>query len=163
MTRCLIRQAAALLLAGAIFALPAAASEPRPFARGSMQQIIAEHPGRPLIINFWSTECAYCQEELALLSRVARSHPDLRLVLVSTDLPQNAPLVAQFLVKRGFDPGQTWLFADEYAERLRYDIDRKWYGELPRTYLIGTRTERKAVSGKISAEQIERWLAEEGK
>ena len=162
MTRCVMRLAAIVVLSGAFFAA-AAASEPKPFMRGSMQQIIAEHQGRPLIINFWSTECTYCREELALLSRVARSHPDLRLVLVSTDLPQNAPLVAQFLVKRGFDPGQTWLFADEYAERLRYDIDRKWYGELPRTYLIGTRTERKAVSGKISAEQIERWLAEEGK
>jgi thiol-disulfide isomerase/thioredoxin len=132
---------------------------PQPFVRGSLQKMIAGHADAPLIVNFWSIDCAYCQQELALLAALARKHPRWAILLVSADSAADAATASALLRKQGFDPGATWIFADDYVERLRFDIDRRWHGELPRTYLYVAGKPVDAVSGKLSAERIEQRLA----
>jgi thiol-disulfide isomerase/thioredoxin len=130
-------------------------NQPQPFVRGSLQKIVDSNSNSPLIVNFWSIDCAYCQQELALLSKLARTHPRWSIVLVSADAPEQADAASSLLRKHGFDPASTWIFADDYVERLRFDVDRRWHGELPRTYLYVAGKPVYAVSGKLSAERIE--------
>jgi hypothetical protein len=52
---------------------------------------------------------------------------------------------------------QAWVFADDFVERLRFEIDPKWHGELPRTYLY-VATGFHAFSGKLDPRELERWI-----
>jgi thiol-disulfide isomerase/thioredoxin len=154
--------AAALLLSLAAAAGAADKARPQPFRQGSMQAIVEKNADRPLVVNFWSLDCAYCHEELAVLREVAKKHPGWRVVLVSTDRAEESAKAAAALKKHGFEPSRTWIFAESPAEKLRFDIDRRWHGELPRTYFFAG-GKRSAVSGRLKAEQIEARLAGEAR
>ncbi|MES2353340.1 MAG: TlpA disulfide reductase family protein [Pseudomonadota bacterium] len=155
----LLQRIALICFLSTQIAFAASTDAPKPFVIGSMQEIISAHHGKLLIINFWATDCAYCQEEFSTLTKIAKLHPRLAMVFVSVDPPQNAALVNQVLTKNGFDPTRAWLFADNYVERLRFDIDRKWQGELPRTYLIDESGKMKGISGKLTEAKIEQWIS----
>ncbi|MDD5330830.1 MAG: TlpA family protein disulfide reductase, partial [Sulfuricella sp.] len=51
-----------------------------------------------------------------------------------------------------------WVFADAVPERLYFEADGKWRGELPRTYLYDAAHRATAFSGKIDPAQLERWV-----
>jgi len=139
-----------------------AAQEIKPFVRGSYQQIIAARQGKPFIISFWSLTCSYCMVELGMLKKLARKYPKLDLVLVSTDTPEEEKLVSATLEKASPEKAEAWLFADSYADRLRFEVDKHWYGELPRTYFFNANDEVTAISGKLDEAELERWIEQQG-
>ena len=138
-----------------------AAKEIKPFVRGSYQEIVSARQGKPFIINFWSLSCSYCKVELAMLKKLAKKYPRLDLVLVSTDTPEEEKSISATLAK--FFPGKTeaWVFADSYTERLRFEVDKKWQGELPRTYFFSAQNEVKPFSGKLEQKEVEQWVREQ--
>lgn len=135
-----------------------AAQEIRPFVRGSYQQIVTARQGRPFVVSFWSLTCHYCMAEMAMFKKLLKQHPGLDLVLIATDTPEDQPSVSAALAKFSLGKADAWVFADSYTERLRFEVDRKWQGELPRTYLYGVKSEVVAVSGKLARAEIELWL-----
>ncbi len=141
-----------------LFTAPAPAQEIKSFVTGSHEQILAQHRGRPLVLAFWSLTCAHCQEEFALLRAFTRAHPEVALVLVSTDAPQDSEAIAATLRERGLDGVSAWVFADDTPERLRFEVDRRWRGELPRTYLHRPNGSVQALSGKLDLKTLEDWL-----
>lgn len=140
-------------LAGAV----AQATEPRPFVAGSMQQIRVAHAGRPFVLALWSLTCTHCQEELAQLGALQRSHPQLNVVLISTDTPDDAEALTATLARHGLARAESWVYADAFAERLRYEIDPRWGGELPRTYFFDRAHAVTARSGALAPAELERW------
>lgn len=139
-----------------------AGQEIKPFVRGSHQQIVAARQGKPFILNFWSLTCSYCMVELEMLKKLAAKYPKLDLVLVATDTPEEAQAVSATLTKFSLGKAEAWVFADSYIERLRFEIDREWQGELPRTYFFGAaKNEAIAVSGKVEREEVEQWIREQ--
>lgn len=150
MRRCLL-----LLL---LFALPALASDMRPFFAGSRAAIERAHAGKPYILAFWSVDCTYCAEDLQQLDALARRRPDIALVLVSTDSPDMQPQAATFL-KRVLPAtrAQRWIFAEEDVERLRFVVDRRWQGELPRSYFYDAAGQVRAMSGRLDPQWLAQW------
>jgi len=138
----------------AVFAAP----EIKPFVRGSFQQIVSAKQGKPFIVSFWSVTCGYCMAELAMLDGLSRKYPELDLVMISTDSPEEEESVSAILMKYSLGKTDAWVFADGYTERLRFEIDRKWQGELPRTYFFGKNGETLSVSGKLEQKEVERWV-----
>ncbi|MDQ3267968.1 MAG: hypothetical protein M3P47_04480 [Pseudomonadota bacterium] len=53
---------------------------------------------------------------------------------------------------------ESWIFADSFVERLRYEVDTQWYGELPRTYFYDAQGYFSALSGKLVYAKIEQWI-----
>lgn len=147
----------ALALLSALI-LPAAAQELKPFVAGSIKEITAARQGKPFILGMWSLTCVHCQKELALLSGLLKKHPDLDLVLVATDTPEEGEAISARLRQTGLGGAQAWVFADPFVERLRFEIDPRWYGELPRTYLYDPSHKALAFSGKPDPRQLEQWL-----
>ena len=135
-------------------ALPVGAQELKPFTPESPAQIAASRAGRSFVLAFWSLTCAHCQQELADFGR----RPTVNLVLVSTDTPAEREAIRATLARHGLEQAEAWVFADEFAERLRYAVDRHWAGELPRSYLYAADGSRRAVAGRPDAALIERWL-----
>lgn len=149
------RWLAAALLA---LALPVAAQELKPFASESLAQITAIRAGQPFVLAFWSLTCAHCQQELADFGRRQTAN----LVLVSTDTPAESEAIRTTLARHGLEKVEVWVFADEFAERLRYAVDRHWAGELPRSYFYAADGSRRAVTGRPEAVLLERWLGAAG-
>lgn len=138
-----------------------AAQEIKPFVRGSYQQIVSARQGKPFIINFWSLSCSYCKVELSMFRELVRKYPKLDLVVISTDTPEEREAVSGTLKTFSLGKSETWLFADSNSDRLRFEIDKKWYGELPRTYFFGADGKANAFSGKLEQKDVEQWIKEQ--
>jgi hypothetical protein len=134
------------------------AQELKPFVRNSQQTIVADHQGKPFILALWSLDCAYCGDDLMLLGKTLARHRTLPIVVVSTDTPAQSNEILSTLKTYRLQNADSWVFADRFTERLRYEIDPQWHGELPRLYLYDAHGKSSALSGKIERSKIEQWI-----
>ncbi|MFZ2852780.1 MAG: TlpA disulfide reductase family protein, partial [Rhodocyclaceae bacterium] len=132
-----------------------------PFVAGSLAKIVAEREGRPFVLAFWSVSCTHCPAELKMLGELRKRHPNFDVVLVAADSPDEAPRTRQLAIKYGLGQAEQWVFADEMTERLRFEIDRRWHGELPRTHFYDREHRITAVSGVVPKLQLLAWLKAE--
>jgi thiol-disulfide isomerase/thioredoxin len=152
----------ALLLS--LIALPsmtvAGTEDVHAFARGSWQQIRKAHAGAPLIVHFWGVTCGPCRAEMPQWGRFLNEREDLRLVTVDADLVPNAPTAVEaMLAESGLSArAENWMFSDDFVERLRYEIDPHWQGEIPRTVLIAADGTTTALEGVADFAEIRAWL-----
>lgn len=138
---------------------PVHAASPLPFERGSWAKLRAEHAGQPTVVHFWGLSCAPCLAELPHWSELARQRPDLRLVLVAADpMPQDPERIADTLARAGLANHESWSFSDRFYERLRYEIDPAWVGELPRTLMIARDGKATVVPGVADLDRVRAWL-----
>ncbi len=136
-----------------------AAESIRPFTLGSLEQVLSAREGKPFILVFWSLDCQYCPTELKMLSELKRSHPAMDIVLIATDSVSDAPQLISRAESYGMSKVEQWVFAEDMPERLRFEIDRRWYGEVPRTYFYDQKHQREAKTGLINKKFFEDWLA----
>lgn len=134
--------------------------------RGSYQKIIAVHAGKPFIVALWSITCTHCAADLEIFERLAGKYPEFNLVLISTDTPEQEAEIATTLNKYHLGQAnknlagkvESWVFADSYTERLRFEIDAQWYGELPRTYFFDSKGKQTGISGVLDEKKTELWV-----
>jgi thiol-disulfide isomerase/thioredoxin len=135
-----------------------AAQTAKHFVRGSYQEIVSARAGKPFIISLWSLDCTYCHDDMVLFGKLSKRYPDRDLVLISTDTPEQIKEIARRLQKYPLKKAESWVFADSFVERLRYEVDTQWYGELPRTYFYDAQGHALGLSGKLDYTQIEQWI-----
>ena len=78
-------------------------------------------------------------------------------------LPQDRERVSETLKSAGLDRSESWSFADRFHERLRYEIDPAWAGELPRTVLIDADGKTTVLPGVADLAQVKAWLDAQSK
>ncbi|TFW33872.1 hypothetical protein [Massilia horti] len=136
----------------------AAASEPlRPFEQDSLRQIVASHAGKPFVVVLWSLDCDYCAPSFKALANAQRKRK-LDVVSIATDRfddAQAATYIDHKLKATGVQ-AERWAFGAAPAEQLRYAIDPKWHGEMPRSYWYNADGTVTAHSGVITPELIQR-------
>lgn len=155
-----MRRLLGLIAACCLFAGAAIAQDtPLPFERGSWQKLRAAHDGKPTVIHFWGLTCAPCLVELPLWGKLSAERPDLRLVMLAADpVQQDSARVNATLAKAGLGGAESWNFADRFYERLRYEIDPAWAGELPRTVMIAADGTITVLPGVADLAQVRAWL-----
>jgi thiol-disulfide isomerase/thioredoxin len=142
----------------------AAVDELHPFVRGSWKQIREAHAGRPTVVHFWGLTCGPCRVEMPLLGKFLQQRPDLNLVMIDADFAPNDPGdVATTLAQTGLAGVENWIFSDDFAERLRYEIDPQWQGDIPRTLLIAKDGTVTTVEGVADVDQLGAWLDRQAK
>jgi thiol-disulfide isomerase/thioredoxin len=142
----------------------AQAADPQPFERGTWAKLREAHAGRPTVIHFWGLTCAPCLVELPHWAALQAKRPDLRLVLIAADpVPQDPERVAATLAKADLDKTESWSFTDRFYERLRYEIDPAWAGELPRTVMIDREGKATVLPGVADLAQVRQWLDAQSK
>jgi thiol-disulfide isomerase/thioredoxin len=154
------------LLAAALLFLTgvATAGELKPFVRGSWQSLKESHAGRPLIIHFWGLTCGPCRPEMQAFGKLLSERPDLPLVTINADIVPDPPEAAlDFLDKTGLASAENCIFDDSFVERLRYEIDPKWQGEIPLTLLIGRDGMTRKIEGAAKMPEISAWFDEQQK
>jgi thiol-disulfide isomerase/thioredoxin len=136
-----------------------AAEDVHPFGRGSWQQIRRAHAGEPLVVHFWGVTCGPCRAEMPQWGRLLAERTGLHLVTIDADLVPNAPsAVRTMLGESGLARADNWMFSDDFVERLRYEIDPQWQGEIPRTVLIAADGTTTSLEGVADFAEIRAWL-----
>ena len=130
-----------------------------PITRGSWKTLTAAHTGQPMVVHFWGLTCGPCLEELPNWTAELKKRPDLKLVLVDSSPFGDEPAdVKTALTKAGLAHQENWLIADSFEERLRFEIDSKWRGEMPFTLMIGRDGKIDKVSGLMDFKKLDGWL-----
>ncbi|SCY69324.1 Thiol-disulfide isomerase or thioredoxin [Nitrosospira sp. Nl5] len=148
-----------LVLMLTVMSAPRAAEDVHPFKLGSLSQVLGAREGQPFVLVLWSLDCQYCPTELKMLSELKRNHPKLDVVLIATDTVNDTPQLISRAESYGMSKVEQWVFAEDMPERLRFEIDRRWYGEVPRTYFYDPKHQREAKTGLVSKKFVEDWLA----
>ncbi|NRB37700.1 MAG: hypothetical protein HRU20_04430 [Pseudomonadales bacterium] len=139
-----------LLLASVTISLPASATEtlyPR--------QVAGLKSQTPKLLVLWSVDCPPCYKELAMLRELLKTQPQLPLTLISTD-DDPARLAEVENMHRQFNGPQIqkWVFAEGLTPQLRYAIDQRWSGVLPRSYYQNAQGRSIGHSGVLKAQQV---------
>ncbi len=135
-----------------------AAAEPKKFLPKSMEQIVNARIGQPFLLILWSVDCPPCMKELVHLQQLKKQFKNGSIVLVSTDSPDMQKDVIKILADHELLSLENWLFDSNFSERLRFQVDPNWYGELPRAYFYNADHQRLAHSGTLSLDTLNRWL-----
>ncbi len=143
-----------VIVSGVLFlfsALPllSQAASLKSFVQGSYTQIERAYAEQPFFVSLWSIDCPPCVEELPEMAEYFSRHPDIALVLISTDGIALADEVEQVLGQNGLANADSWIFAESFVERLRYEVDSSWQGELPRSYYYTPGQTRQRIRGRI--------------
>ena len=147
----------ALLLAAATN--QALADELRPFVRGSWDEILRAHAGQPTVVHVWGLTCGPCRVEMPQWGKLLGERSDLRLVTVHADLvPGDPAAVAAMLRRTGLARAENWNFGDSFIERLRFEIDPQWQGQIPITFLIAPDGSTTPIEGVADPADIRAWL-----
>ena len=149
---------AAMLLVAFLPTAPASEGSLKPFERGSWTQLLHAHAGHPTLVHFWGVTCGPCKVELPQLGEFMKQHPKIDIVTISADLvPNLGPATRSMLQSAGLSSAENWIFSDGFAERLRFEIDPAWQGDIPRTMLISREGEITTIEGSAEIATLEKW------
>jgi thiol-disulfide isomerase/thioredoxin len=149
-----------LLLSFTLFST--ARAEPaslKPFTSGSYQQIVSNHAGKPFLLSIWSITCPSCIKDMEVLYAVHKAYPELPIVMLSTDDVSETTSALQILEKNQLTDVEHWIYSDENTQKLQFEIDPKWYGELPRSYFFDKAGQRDGVSGVLSEQDYQQRIS----
>lgn len=127
----------------------------KPFTSGSYQQILADNAKKPFMLAVWSITCPSCIKDMEVLQAVHKAHPDLKIVMLSTDDIAETAEAQKILANNQLTDLEHWIYAEENTQKLQFEIDPKWYGELPRTYFFDKTGQREGISGALSKKEYE--------
>lgn len=154
---------ATVLLLASLPAAPASEkSKLRPFERSSWQQLLRSHSGHPTLVHFWGVTCGPCKVELPQLGEFMKQHPTVDVVTIDADLVPNSDDAALAMLRAaGLSSAENWMFSDGFAERLRYEIDPAWQGDIPRTILISRNGGLTTIEGPAEPGVLQKWASEQ--
>lgn len=128
------------------------------FTTGSFEEIKKSYRGQEFLLGLWSVDCPPCMVEMEFMAELLKLNPEIPYVLVSTDSIEQRDYSIEFLEDVGLADRESWMFADNFVERLRFSIDPNWYGELPRSYFFDSNHAMKSHSGIVSEELLQEWF-----
>lgn len=131
----------------------------KPFRSDSYRQMLAASAHEPFLLAIWSVDCPSCLKDMANLKAIHEKHPALKIVMLAVDDGEALPEIRRIIAEERLETLENWVFADENPEKLRYEIDPAWFGELPRTYFFDAAHRRVGKSGALTMDEFEAELA----
>ncbi|GDX54662.1 hypothetical protein LBMAG28_11360 [Methylophilaceae bacterium] len=129
-----------------------------PFDMNTRKVIEKRYIDQPLIISFWSIDCPYCIDDLKKLGKALSKDTNVKLITVCVDGKESAKKAERILSQANLPKHEKYQYAEVDEDRLRYNIDPAWYGELPRTYFYDATHQVTPLSGKISNSFLDKWF-----
>ena len=151
-----------MLLVVFLFVSVASKAEPiviKPFVKGTFAELKQQYSNHPFVLIFWSESCSYCMKELTMFAKLQSKHPEIPLIVVATDPFLDESQVNEMLERSGLLLQQTWVFAEQFPERIYADVNKRWRGELPVTHFFDRDNREIRHLGIVKQEALESWLA----
>jgi thiol-disulfide isomerase/thioredoxin len=152
------------LLAAALIAavVPVQAADITPFTRGSWVKLRKVHEGRPTVVHFWGVTCPPCMGELPHWGKLLKERPRADIVFVASDpVPVDRAVIEAATAKAGIANGENWMFDNTFVERLHYEVNPEWGGEMPYTVMIDRGGRASYIAGVTEISRIRDWLDKE--
>ena len=130
------------------------------FQKDSYQQILSDYKNQPLVLILWSVTCSSCLAEMELIQQIHQQNPKLNIIMLSVDGPEFHQEMAQIIKYEKLFEIEHWGFSEDNSPALRYAIDNRWYGELPRTYFFDRQHNKTGISGVLSQKKYNEKIAE---
>lgn len=146
--------ALSLLIAGPAMAEMAVL---KPYSVGEWKSITKTASGSPLAVHFWGVTCPACVKEMPQWGHFLKTHPKAKVIFIQVD-DVSADSIQKMLAKAGLDQANNYYVASPFDERMRYEIDPKWHGETPTTFLIDTKGAITRKTGLMNFKQLEKSL-----
>ena len=124
------------------------------FDIGSFEQIVSDKNKQDHLVILWSFDCPPCITELEKISELHQQFPDYQLTLINTDAVDEQVRVKKILQQFNLAGLDNWGFANSDEEKLRYDIDPRWYGDLPRSYFFPLQGKIKRLRGALTSAEL---------
>lgn len=124
------------------------------FDIGSFEQIVVDKNKQDHLVILWSFDCPPCITELEKISELHQQFPDYQLTLINTDGVDEQVRVKKILQQFNLAELDNWGFANSDEEKLRYDIDPRWYGDLPRSYFFPLQGKIKRLRGALTSAEL---------
>lgn len=131
----------------------------RPFQPDSLKEVISQAGEKPLVVLIWSLDCSYCLSSFQALAQAKATH-GVDVVTVATDPFDDVEARRSITEKlqAGGLTGPAWAFGPWPVARLRFAIDPKWRGELPRSYWYKNGRLIASHSGAVTSEIATKYL-----
>jgi len=131
----------------------------KPFVKGTFSEIKQQYNNRSFVLIFWSESCSYCMKELAMFAKLQPKYPNVPLIVVATDPFLEESEVNEMLERTKLSLRETWVFAEQFPERIYSDVNKRWRGELPVTHFFDKNNKEVRHLGIVKQEALESWLA----
>lgn len=70
--------------------------------------------------------------------------------MLAVDELSDTEQIKRILKQQQLDYTESWVFAEGNSQKLRFEIDSKWYGEIPRAYFFDSAHHCTGISGVMS-------------
>jgi len=100
-------------------------------------------------------------KELAMFGKLLKTYQNVEIVSITTDPFLEQQKIDDILSSKGLMNARKWVFADNYVERLYFDIDKRWRGELPLSYFFDRNNKMIKQLGAIKENELIEWLAKQ--
>ncbi len=80
------------------------------------------------------------------------------IVIVATDPFLDESLVQDMIERSQLSLKQTWVFAEQFPERIYADVNKRWRGELPVTHFFSRNNTEIRHLGIVKQPAVEAWL-----
>jgi len=98
-------------------------------------------------------------KELAMFAKLQPKYPNVPLIVVATDSFLEESEVNEMLERTKLSLRETWVFAEQFPERIYSDVNKRWRGELPVTHFFDKNNKEVRHLGIVKQEALESWLA----
>lgn len=145
-----------LVLLLTIISLPASSADPiNRVDDAGIAKLPASAP--VVLLNFWATWCAPCREEIPALNRLHEKFPQVRMIGLNVDAPENAGAIPGFLKKNPINYETLQRRGSEF-EKFASSLDPAWKGGIPATFVFRDGKRVFSKIGKIDEDELRRLL-----
>ncbi len=137
-----------------MFSSSASAVDLQSFEIDSFEQIVNAKNQQDHLVILWSFDCPPCIKELEKISDLHQQYPEYQLTLINTDSVDEQIRVKKLIEQYNLAGLDNWGFANTDAEKLRYDIDPRWFGDLPRSYFFPLQGKVKRLRGALTSAEL---------
>ena len=125
----------------------------KPYQGGDWPSLVKSANSAPIAIHFWGVTCPACVKEMPLWGNFLKANQNAKVIFIQVD-DVSAESMQKMLNKAGLEKANNYYVAGPFDERLRYEIDPKWYGETPTTILIDKHGRATRKTGLINFQQL---------
>ncbi|WP_108803922.1 TlpA disulfide reductase family protein [Aquimarina sp. Aq107] len=102
----------------------------------SLEPLLYTKTNKTHIINFWAMWCAPCVKELPVFQEYEKNNPDVEMILVSLDFPEDIETKLKPFLKKKRISSKVVLLSDPDANSWINKIDPNWSGAIPFTIIF---------------------------